>query len=192
MARTQSNMIELGTKAPDFALIEPATQKLVKLSDYKGQPVLIAFICNHCPYVILIKKAFSQFAIKYQKKGLQIVAINSNDIENYPADSPHHMISDVKDYEYAFPYLYDETQGVAKQYHAACTPDFFMFDANHKLYYRGQFDGARPNSGIAVTGEDMIIAAEHLLSGKEAPDKQIASLGCGIKWKPGNEPDYVA
>lgn len=191
MARTASTMLELGTKAPDFALIEPATQKVVKLSDFEGRPVLVAFICNHCPYVILIKNVFSKFARQYQAKGLQVIAINANDVDNYPEDSPLSMISDVKDFEYSFPYLYDETQEIAKQYYAACTPDFFMFDAEHKLFYRGQFDSARPNSGIPVTGEDMIKAAEQLLSGKAAPDIQIASLGCGIKWKAGNEPDYA-
>ena len=191
MALTPSTMLELGTKAPDFALIEPATQKVVKLSDFEGQSVLVAFICNHCPYVILIKNAFSKFAHQYQAKGLQVIAINANDIHNYPEDSPLNMISDVKDFEYSFPYLYDDTQEIAKQYHAACTPDFFMFDAEHKLFYRGQFDSARPNSGIPVTGEDIIKAAEQLLSGKAEPDMQIASLGCGIKWKAGNEPDYA-
>jgi len=191
MALTPSTMLELGTKAPDFALIEPATQKVVKLSDFEGQSVLVAFICNHCPYVILIKNAFSKFAHQYQAKGLQVIAINANDIDNYPEDSPLNMISDVKDFEYSFPYLYDDTQEIAKQYHAACTPDFFMFDAEHKLFYRGQFDSARPNSGIPVTGEDIIKAAEQLLSGKAEPDMQIASLGCGIKWKAGNEPDYA-
>ena len=191
MARTPSTMLELGTKAPDFALIEPATQKVIKLSDFEGQPVLVAFICNHCPYVILIKNVFSKFARQYRAKGLQVIAINANDVDNYPEDSPLKMISDVKDFEYSFPYLYDETQEIAKQYHAACTPDFFMFDAEHKLFYRGQFDSARPNSGIPVTGEDMIKAAEQLLSGKAAPDIQMASLGCAIKWKAGNEPDYA-
>ena len=191
MARTPSTMLELGTKAPDFALIEPATQKVVKLSDFEGRPVLVAFICNHCPYVILIKNVFSKFARQYQAKGLQVIAINANDVDNYPEDSPLNMISDVKDFEYSFPYLYDETQEIAKQYHAACTPDLFMFDAEHKLFYHGQFDSARPNSGIPVTGEDMIKAAEQLLSGNAAPDIQIASLGCGIKCKAGNEPDYA-
>lgn len=191
MARTPSTMLELGTKAPSFSLPEPATQKQVSLADFKGQPVLIAFICNHCPYVILIKEAFTQFARKYQDKGLQVVAINANDVANYPDDSPEKMIEDVNNFGYTFPYLFDDNQQVSSQYQAACTPDFFMFDADHKLYYRGQFDGARPNSDIPVTGNDMINAADSLLAGNPAPEDQIASLGCNIKWKAGNEPDYT-
>ena len=191
MARTPSTMLELGTKAPEFSLIESATQKTVSLSDFKGQPILVAFICNHCPYVILIKEAFAKFAKEYQAKGLQVIAINANDVKNYPADSPEKMIEDVKNYAYSFPYLYDESQQTALEYHAACTPDFFMFDADHKLYYRGQFDDARPNSGITVSGADLINAAINLLSGKPAPLIQKASLGCGIKWKQGNAPEYA-
>ncbi len=192
MARTPSTMLELGTAAPDFSLIEPATNKVVSLSDYLGQPVLIAFICNHCPYVILIKEALTKFAWDYQEKGLQVIAINANDVANFPDDSPEKMIEDVNKLGYTFPYLYDETQQVAKQYQAACTPDFFMFDTEHKLYYRGQFDDARPNSGISVTGADMINAADNLLAGKPAPENQKASLGCSIKWKENNAPDYAA
>ncbi len=191
MARTPSTMLELGTAAPDFSLIEPATDKQVSLADFKGQPVLIAFISNHCPYVILIKEAFTQFAKEYQEKGLKVVAINANDVANYPDDSPEKMVEDVKNYGYGFPYLFDESQEVASQYQAACTPDFFMFDADHKLYYRGQFDGARPNADIPVTGDDMKAAAECLLNNEPAPETQKASLGCNIKWKEGNEPSYA-
>jgi thiol-disulfide isomerase/thioredoxin len=191
MARTPSTMLELGTKASVFSLIEPATQKTVSLSDFKGQPVLIAFICNHCPYVILIKEAFAKFAKEYQAKGLQIIAVNANDVENYPDDSPEKMVEDIAKHAYTFPYLYDESQQTAIQYQAACTPDFFMFDTEHKLFYRGQFDDARPNSGTPVTGADMIRAADDLLAGRPAPANQKASLGCGIKWKPGNEPEYA-
>ena len=190
MSETPSTMLELGTQAPDFSLIEPATDKMVSLSDYKDQAVLIAFISNHCPYVILIKDALSQFARDYQDRGLNVIAINANDVENYPDDSPEKMIDDVKSYDYSFPYLYDESQQTAAAYHAACTPDFFMFDANHELFYRGQFDGARPNSGTPVTGEDMIKAAESLLAGELQPANQKPSMGCNIKWKAGNEPQY--
>ncbi len=190
MARTPSTMLELGTQAPEFTLIEPATGNNVSLNDFKGKPVLIAFICNHCPYVILIREAFARFAQDYMDKGLQVIAINSNDIENYPDDSPEKMVEEVKLAAYTFPYLLDETQQVARQYQAACTPDFFMFDADHKLYYRGQFDDARPNTDTVVTGKDMIAAADALLAGKPAPKPQKASLGCNIKWKAGNEPDY--
>jgi peroxiredoxin len=191
MARTPSTMLELGTSAPDFSLIDPVTEQQVSLTDFSGQPLLLAFISNHCPYVILIKEAFTQFAREYQAKGLKVVAINANDVENYPDDSPEKMIKDVNTYGYTFPYLFDESQQVAKQYQAACTPDFFMFDADHRLYYRGQFDKARPKSDIPVTGEDMKNAADKLLAGAPAPEIQLASLGCNIKWKEGNEPDYA-
>jgi len=192
MARTPSIMLELGTPAPEFSLLEPATNKQVSLDDFKGKPLLVAFICNHCPYVVLIKEAFSRFAKEYQTKGLQVVAINANDAANYADDSPEKMAEEVTSFGYTFPYLYDETQQVAREYQAACTPDFFMFDADHKLYYRGQFDSARPKSDIAVTGEDMVNAAKKLLAGEPSPDTQIASLGCNIKWKAGNEPVYTA
>lgn len=190
MARTPSTMLELGTTAPDFTLLDPATQKQVSLSEFKNQPILVAFICNHCPYVILLKEEFTRFAKTYQDKGIAVVAINANDVANYPDDSPEKMAEDVAEFGYTFPYLFDETQNVASQYQAACTPDFFMFDADHKLYYRGQFDGSRPNAEIPVTGEDMIAAANALLAGKPTPDNQKPSLGCNIKWKAGNEPQY--
>jgi len=190
MARTPSTMLALGTAAPDFTLLNPATNQQVSLSDFKGKPVLVAFICNHCPYVVLIKKEFAQFAKDYQAKGLEVIAINANDVVNYPDDSPEKMAEDVKTFAYSFPYLYDETQQTALAYQAACTPDFFMFDAEHKLYYRGQFDDARPKQEALVTGKDMIEAAEALLAGKLAPENQKASLGCNIKWKEGNEPVY--
>lgn len=191
MALTPSTMLDLGTQAPEFTLFEPSSQNHVSLADFSNQPVLIAFICNHCPYVILLKDAFEQFTKDYKSKGLQVIAINANDVDNYPADSPDKMIEDVKSYGYSFPYLFDETQEVAANYKAACTPDFFLFDSQHKLYYRGQFDSARPNSGVAVTGVDMRNAANKLLATEEAPMEQIASVGCGIKWKQGNKPEYA-
>lgn len=190
MALTPSTMLELGTQAPEFSLLEPLTQNNISLSDFSGKPVLIAFICNHCPYVILLKEAIEQFAKDYQAQGLQVIAINANDIENYPADSPAMMTEDAKNYGYSFPYLFDETQEIAAKYKAACTPDFFLFDSLHKLYYRGQFDSARPNSGVEVTGTDMRNAADKLLVAKDAPIEQIPSVGCGIKWKQGNQPEY--
>lgn len=183
MARTPSVMIDLGTKAPDFSLLEPATGKTVSLTEFTSQPILVAFICNHCPYVIQMKDVFASFTTEYMQQGLAVVAINANDVENYPADSPEKMIEDVKQHNYRFPYLYDETQAVASAYQAACTPDFYLFDANHQLYYRGQFDSARPGNDAPVTGEDMIAAVTSLLAGKPAPEQQLASLGCGIKWK---------
>ncbi len=190
MAKTPSVMIDLGTKAPDFSLLEPATAKTVSLSDFASQPILIAFICNHCPYVIQMKEVFASFATESMKQGLAVVAINANDVANYPDDSPEKMIEDVEKYHYTFPYLYDETQAVAQAYQAACTPDFYLFDANHELYYRGQFDDARPGNDKPVTGQDMKNAVSLLLAGQPAPEKQLASLGCGIKWKAGNEPSY--
>lgn len=190
MARTPSTMLALGTPAPDFSLLEPATGKTVSLSDFKGQPLLVAFICNHCPYVIHIQQVFARFAEEYQAKGVAVVAINANDVANYPDDSPEKMIQQVNDIPYTFPYLFDESQQVAKAYQAACTPDFFLFDANHKLYYRGQFDASRPRGDVPVTGKDMRDAMYSLLAGMAAPENQLASLGCNIKWKAGNEPGY--
>ena len=187
MARTPSVMIELGTKAPEFSLLEPATGKVISLEDFSSQPILVAFICNHCPYVIQMKDVFASFTADYMQKGLTVVAINANDVENYPDDSPEKMIADVNEYNYSFPYLYDETQAVAQAYQAACTPDFYLFDANHALYYRGQFDSVRPGSDQPVTGEDMIAAVDLLLADQPAPEGQLASLGCGIKWKQGIE-----
>lgn len=190
MARTPSTMLALGTTAPDFSLLEPATGKTVSLSDFKGQALLVAFICNHCPYVIHIQKVFARFAEEYQAKGVAVVAINANDVANYPDDSPEKMIQQVNDIPYTFPYLFDESQQVAKAYQAACTPDFFLFDAHHKLYYRGQFDDSRPRNDEPVTGKDMRDAVDSLLAGMAAPENQVASLGCNIKWKAGNEPEY--
>lgn len=184
-------MLELGTQAPNFSLLEPLSGKDISLSDYQNQPVLIAFISNHCPFVILVKEAFELFTKEYQTKGLQVIAINANDVESYPDDSPEKMIEDAQYYNYSFPYLFDESQSTAANYKAACTPDFFLFDADHSLYYRGQFDNARPNSGISVTGIDMRNAVDNLLAGNKSPDKQIPSVGCGIKWKQGNSPDYA-
>lgn len=190
MARTPSTMLALGTPAPDFSLPEPATGKTVALQDFQDKPLLVAFICNHCPYVIHIRAAFAALVKEYQAKGVAVVAINANDVANYPDDSPEKMIEEVKNAGYTFPYLYDESQQVAHAYQAACTPDFFLFDAQHKLYYRGQFDDARPRSEVPVTGKDMRAALDSLLAGLLAPENQLASLGCNIKWKVGNEPDY--
>ncbi len=193
MARTPSTMLELGTQAPDFTLLEPATGKQVSLADFSEAPaLLIAFICNHCPYVIHIREAFAAFAREYAEKGLAVVAINANDVANYPDDSPEKMIEEVKAHGYVFPYLYDETQATAKAYQAACTPDFFLFDKNRKLVYRGQFDAARPRNDEPVSGADMRAAADAVLDGAPVSGDQLASLGCNIKWKPGNEPQYYA
>jgi thiol-disulfide isomerase/thioredoxin len=192
MARTPSTMLDLGTPAPDFTLLEPATGKQVSLADFTDKPLLVAFICNHCPYVKHIQAEFTRFAAEYQDKGLAIVGINSNDVASYPDDSPEKMIEEIERVGYPFPYLYDETQEVAKTYKAACTPDFFLFDAEHRLVYRGQFDEARPRSDTPVTGKDMRSAVDALLAGEAITIEQVPSLGCNIKWKAGNEPAYYA
>lgn len=189
MARTPSVMIDLGTSAPDFSLVEPATGNMISLNDYAGKPVLIVFMCNHCPYVIHLQSELISFTNEYLEKGLVTIAINSNDVANYPADSPEKMADDVRRLGYSFPYIFDDSQEVAQAYQAACTPDFFMFDSEHKLFYRGQFDASRPNSGVGATGEDMRLAADRLLSGEGVPENQSASLGCNIKWKEEDEPE---
>ncbi len=190
MAAKESTMHELGSNAPGFALPEPATGNTVALEDFVGQPLLVAFICNHCPFVVLIREALAQLANEYQAKGVGVVAINANDVANYPDDSPDKMVAEVHKAGYSFPYLYDESQAVAQAYQAACTPDFFLYDKHHHLFYRGQFDSARPGNGVAATGEDLRNALDALLKGLYPPNDQKASLGCGIKWKAGNEPDY--
>jgi len=152
--------------------------------------LLVVFSCNHCPFVLHILNQFSDYARDYQKKGLSIVMINANDVDNYADDSPQKMIELTKEYGFNFPYLYDESQQTAIAYQAACTPDLFLFDSQHKLVYRGQFDGSRPGNDIPVTGNDLTEATEALLNQQVIPTDQIPSLGCNIKWKPGNEPEY--
>jgi len=193
MVRTASTMmLPLGAKAPDFAL--PDTEgRIVRLSDFDGAPaLLVIFMCNHCPYVKHIADHLAQFAKEFQAKGVAIVGINSNDAASYPDDSPEKMREEVKLRGYTFPYLYDETQEVAKAYRAACTPDFFLFDKEHRLVYRGQYDDSRPGNGIPVTGKDLRAAIEAVLAGQPVPPDQKPSLGCNIKWKPGNEPEYFS
>ncbi|HXR46427.1 MAG TPA: thioredoxin family protein [Candidatus Limnocylindrales bacterium] len=190
MALTPSTMLPLGTTAPDFRL--PDTNgKIVSLADFKEKPaLLVLFICNHCPYVKHIRAGLAQLARDYLSRGIAMVGINSNDVANYPEDSPAKMKEDVKSAGYTFPYLYDESQAVAKAYRAACTPDIYLFDKNRKLVYRGQFDDSRPGNGIPVTGKDLRAALDTALAGKPVSSNQKASIGCNIKWKSGNEPDY--
>lgn len=190
MAQTPSTMLELGTPAPAFSLPDPASGKTVSLEDFSGKPLLVAFFCNHCPFVKHIQKVFADFAREFQARGLAVAVISSNDVENYPDDSPEKMAEEAARAGYSFPYLYDESQAVAKAYEAACTPDFFLFDAEHRLVYRGQFDGARPGNDVPVTGEDLGAAVEALLAGEAVPEDQKPSIGCNIKWKTGNEPAY--
>jgi peroxiredoxin len=191
MARTPSTMLELGTPAPDFVLPD-YDGRLHALADFAAAPaLLVVFTCNHCPFVRHVRPEFAAFAREYQARGLAVVAINSNDIENYPQDGPDAMRAEVAELGYAFPYLIDATQDVAKAYRAACTPDFFLFDARRQLVYRGQFDDSRPGNGRPVTGADLRAAVEATLAGGTPGPDQMPSLGCNIKWRKGNEPRYA-
>ena len=183
MALTPSTMVPLGTPAPDFRL--PDTDgKTVALADSAGAPAtLVAFICNHCPYVKHIRAAFAQLVKDYQAKGVTVIAINSNDATAYPDDSPAKMKDEKVAAGYTFPYLYDESQAVAKAYNAACTPDFFVYDKNRKLVYRGQMDASRPGNGKPNDGADLRAALDAVLAGKPAATTQMPSIGCNIKWK---------
>ena len=183
-------MLPLGTKVPDFSL--PDTQsKIVSLADFKSAPaLLLMFICNHCPYVQHIAFAVAKLAAEYQKKGVAVVGINSNDAEKYPADSPALMREEVPRIGYTFSYLYDQKQSVAKAYRAACTPEFYVFDKDQRLVYRGRFDGSSPGNPTPTTGADLRAALDAVLARKPVSSDQKPSMGCNIKWKPGNEPDY--
>jgi peroxiredoxin len=190
MVAVNSTMLPLGTKAPGFRLPDPSGV-VVSLSDFKGAPaLLVVFMCNHCPYVKHIRNGLAKLARDYREQGVVVVGINSNDVASYPADSPAKMAEEAAFAGYVFPYLYDETQAVAKAYRAACTPDFYLFDKDQRLVYRGQFDDSRPGSGIPVTGRDVRAAIGAVLDGEPVSPNQKASIGCNIKWKPGNEPDY--
>ncbi len=191
MAQTASTMLPLGTPAPAFDLPEPATGETVSPDRFRDAPaLLVIFMCNHCPFVKHIRQGLVRFAREYQERGLAIVAISANDVANHPDDSPAKMAEEARTFGYPFPYLYDESQSVAKAYRAACTPDFFLFDADRKLVYRGQFDGSRPGNNIPVTGADLRAAADAVLAGQSPSPEQKPSIGCNIKWKAGNEPDY--
>ncbi len=190
MARTPSTMLPLGTPAPDFSL-RSTDGRTVSLSDFRGaNGLMVVFMCNHCPFVIHIAIELARFADEYMTKGLAVVGISSNDATTHPDDSPEKMITEAAARGYRFPYLHDATQEVAKAYRAACTPDFFLFDADMKLVYRGQFDSSRPDSGVPVTGKDLRMAADAVLAGNTPREDQKPSIGCNIKWIPGNEPDY--
>ena len=190
MAATPSTMVALGTKAPDFRLSD-SSGRIVSLDDFKGAAaLLVMFICNHCPFVKHIRSGLAKLGRDYKGRGLAIVAINSNDVVSYPEDSPEEMAKEARAAGYEFPYLYDEEQEVAKAYRAACTPDFFLFDRERRLVYRGQFDDSRPGNNLPVTGADLRAAADAVLAGSSPSVDQKASIGCNIKWKPGNKPDY--
>lgn len=190
MAQTPSTMLPLGTVAPAFTLPDTTLQQ-VSLETFAGAPaLLVMFICNHCPFVKHLRSELAQLGRDYVAQGLGIVAISSNDADAYPADSPAKMIEEQQAAGYNFPYLFDATQEVAKSYRAACTPDFYLFDKDRRLVYRGQFDDSRPSNGLPVTGKDLRAAIDAVLAGKPVSAEQRPSIGCNIKWRPGQEPDY--
>ena len=190
MARTPSTMLPLGTQAPHFQLPN-VDGRVLSLADVAGpKGTVVMFICNHCPFVKHVADELARLGHEYLRRGIGFAAISSNDVATHPADSPEQMVAEADERGYAFPYLYDETQEVAKAYHAACTPDFYLFDADRKLVYRGQLDPSRPGSDVPVSGRDLRGAIEALLAGKAPVAEQVPSLGCNIKWKPGNEPGY--
>ena len=191
MVLTPSTMLPLGTKAPDFSLPNVDGQ-MVSLADFAGsKALLVVFLCNHCPYVKHVAPGLAQLARDYQARGAAVVGISSNDTSKYPADSPEQMVLEAENRGYTFPYLYDETQEVAKAYRAACTPDFYVFDQHQRLVYRGQMDASRPDSGIPVTGVDLRAALDAVLAGKPVSEQQRPSIGCNIKWQPGRQPEYA-
>ncbi len=183
-------MLPLGTNAPDFSL--PDTEgKTVQLSDYAGsKALLVIFMCNHCPYVKHVADQLKTLSDDYMPQGLAVVAISSNDADKYPDDSPEAMANEKAERGYQFAYLFDESQSVAQAYAAACTPDFYLFDDQQRLVYRGQLDSSRPKTDIPVTGEDLRAAIDAVLAGQSPSDQQTPSIGCNIKWKEGNEPQY--
>ncbi len=189
MARTPSTMLELGTVVPDFSL-EDTDGLLRRPKDRPtGQPLVVMFISNHCPFVINMKPALARFGQDYAA-AVTVYAIGSNDIKKYPQDGPDHSRADKAKYGYPFPYLHDAKQAVARKFRAACTPDFYLFDGNDRLVYRGQFDDSRPGNDIEPDGSDLRAACDAILTGRAVDDHQKPSLGCSIKWAPGNEPDY--
>jgi peroxiredoxin len=190
MVAVNSTMMPLGTPAPDFRLPD-TSGRLVALSDFRdARALVVMFICNHCPYVKHVRNALADLGREYQPRGVAMVGINSNDVERYPADSPAKMAEEARAAGYVFPYLHDATQEVARAYRAACTPDFYVFDVGLRLVYRGQLDDSRPGNGVPVTGRDLRAALDAVLEGQPVPGTQKPSIGCNIKWKPGNEPDY--
>ncbi len=189
MAYTESNMMPLGSTAPSFRLPDTVTDQWFELDQLVGeQATVIIFLCNHCPYVIHVNPQIVQIANDYRQRGVNFIGISSNDVDKYPDDAPDKMREHAQQVGYPFPYLYDESQAVAKAYDAACTPDFYVFDRERRLYYRGRIDGSRPKNDLPLTGADLRNALDGLLAGIAAPEKQYPSGGCNIKWKPGNEP----
>jgi len=183
MARTPSNMLPLGTKAPDFSLFDTVSGQTLSLQELKGKKgTVILFICNHCPFVVHVNPEIVRLSIEYQNKGIGFIAISSNDVENYPQDAPHLMTKVAKNEGYSFPYLYDKSQKVAKDYNAACTPDFYLFNSNLNLVYRGQLDDSRPGNELPLNGADLRNAINSLLKEEAISENQKPSIGCNIKW----------
>lgn len=190
MVKTASTMLPLGTPAPDFSLLN-VDSKTVSLADFADAKALVViFMCNHCPFVKHLAPALAEFGRECQAKGVAVVAISSNDVANYPDDSPEQMVHEAENRGYTFPYLYDEDQSVAQAYKAACTPDFYVFDGEKKLAYRGQFDASRPGNDVPVTGNDLRQAVDAVVAGQPVPEPQMPSIGCNIKWISGKEPGY--
>ena len=187
-----STMLALGTKAPEFELPDVTTGRTVSLSDFASKPaLLVMFICRHCPYVRHVREELARLGRDFESSELAIVAISPNDVQEYPEDRPESLAEEAREAGYVFPYLFDESQEVAKAYTAACTPDFFLFDADRALVYRGQLDDSRPSNGLPVTGADLRVAIDAVLSGAPVSEDQRASIGCSIKWRAGNEPAYA-
>lgn len=192
MVSVNSTMLQLGTPAPDFTLADPSGT-VSRRDDFVEAPaLLVAFICNHCPYVKHIGRELGLLTQRWMQRGVAVVGINSNDTETHPDDAPPRMVQTARQYGWDFPYLVDEDQTVARAYRAACTPDFFLFDNAQQLFYRGQFDDSRPRNDVPVTGADLGRAVKAALAGDDPPTDQWPSMGCNIKWKQGNEPDYFA
>ena len=190
MVLTPSTMLELGTVAPGFTLPDANGNRIGLVEFARAPATVIVFMCNHCPFVKHLKNELAEFAREYQTREVAVIGINSNDAETHAEDRPDAMIRDIAEFGYVFPYLVDATQEVAKAYHAACTPDFFVFDADLRLVYRGQFDDSRPDNDVVVTGRDLRAAVDTVVAGQSPTGEQTPSIGCNIKWKPGNEPDY--
>lgn len=185
-----SLMVELGAPAPDFALPSVTTNETVSLGDFGQAPaLLVVFLSNHCPYVRHVESQLGRFAADYAERGLATVAFSSNDVINYPEDAPERLVEQIERAGFTFPYLYDASQAAAQAYRAACTPDFFLYDASRKLAYRGQFDDSRPKSTVDVTGDSLRAAVDSVLDGKPVPEPHHPSIGCSIKWTAGNEPE---
>jgi peroxiredoxin len=192
MVAVNSTMLPLGTYAPAFELPDPAGE-LHSLATFEGEPaLLVVFLCNHCPFVKHVRSELASIGRDYSPRGLAMVGINANDTRSHPDDSPERMAEEIREAGYTFPYLFDETQQVARAYRAACTPDFYLFDGDRRLVYRGQLDDSRPGNGVPVTGRDLRAAIDAVLAGEPVAAEQRPSIGCNIKWKPGNAPEYFA